>query len=110
MILVGACAKKVSVLGRMSCDWFDSPAAVIQSLLQADPFPCSVASLGHTDLFKALDPSTYVEEPMATRNLTWATGKREISANPRPLHQTHTPFKPVHRIYPGIKHTFPSPI
>jgi hypothetical protein len=88
------------VLTLMSCDKLDFPAAVIQSLLQADPFPCSVASLGRTDLFKALDTSAYVEMPMATRNLTWATGKRKISVSPHTLHKSHPTTKSVYRIYP----------
>ena len=96
--------KRVSVIGKMSCDRLDSPAVVIQSLFQADSFPCSVASLGHTNLFKALDTSTYVEEPMATRNLTWASGKRKISASPHTLQPAHSPFKPIHRMYPGNKY------
>ena len=40
-------------------DKLDSPADVIRSLFQADPSPCSVASLGHTDLFKALESQAY---------------------------------------------------
>ena len=91
----------------MSCDKLDSPAVVIQSLYQADSFPCSVSSLGRTNLFKALDTLTSVKMPMATRNLTWATGKREISASPQTLQPSHTPLKPVHRIYPGNRHASP---
>ena len=63
----------------------DSPAGVIRSLFQADPFPCSVASLGRTDLFKALEPLAYARNPMATQNLIRAPGKRRISASPQPL-------------------------
>ena len=48
--------KKLAVLTVAQGDRLDSPASVIRSLFQADPFPCSVASLGHTDLFKALEP------------------------------------------------------
>lgn len=90
----------MSVLGLLSCDKLDSPAVVIQSLYQADSFPCSVASLGRTNLFKALDISIYTKMPMATQDLTWATGKREISASPHTLQQPHTPLKSVYRIYP----------
>lgn len=50
--------QKGSVLREDPCDKLDSPAIVIQSLFQADPFPCSVASLGRADLFKALEPSS----------------------------------------------------
>ena len=84
----------------MLCDRLGFPAAVIQSLLQADPFPCSVSSLGRTDLFKALGTSAYAEMSIATRNLTWATGKRKASASPHTQHQTHPTFKSVYRIYP----------
>ena len=63
----------------------DSPAGVIRSLFQADPFPCSVASLGRADLFKALEPLAYARNPMATQNLIRAPGKRQISASPQPL-------------------------
>lgn len=73
------------VLGLAQSDRLDFPAGVIRSLFQADPFPCSVASLGRTDLFKALDPSTYVKRPMATRNLIRAPGKRKVSASPQLL-------------------------
>ncbi len=48
-------------------------------------YPCSVASLGHPNLFKALDPQAYAREPMATQNLIRAPGKREISSSPQPL-------------------------
>jgi len=92
--------EKVIVLNLMRCDRLDFPAAVIQSLLQADSFPCSVSSLGRTNLFKALDTSTYVKMPMATRNLTWATGKRKTSASPHTLHQVHPTFKSVYRMNP----------
>ncbi len=88
------------VLSLMRCDRLDFPAVVIQSLLQAGSFPCSVSSLGRTNLFKALDTSSYDEMPIATRNLTWATGKRKASASPHTNHQTHTTFKSVYRIYP----------
>lgn len=88
------------VLDLLLCDRLDSPAVVIQSLFQADPFPCSVASLGHTDLFKALDSKACAMEPMATRNLTWATGKRQISASPQTLQQFHTLCKSFYRLYP----------
>ncbi len=37
---------------------------------------------------------------MATRNLTWATGKRKASISPHTQHQIHTTFKSVYRIYP----------
>lgn len=84
----------------MRCDKLGFPAAVIQSLSQADSFPCSVSSLGRTNLFKALDTSTYVKMPMATRNLTWATGKRKASASPHTLHQDHPTCKSVYRMYP----------
>ena len=90
----------------MLCDRLDFPAAVIQSLLQADPFPCSVASLGRTDLFKALDTSAYAQMPMATRNLTWATGKRKVSLSPHTLHQDHPITKSVYRIYPDNNYGF----
>jgi hypothetical protein len=40
-------------------DKLDFPADVIRSLFQADPSPCSVASLGHADLFKALESQAY---------------------------------------------------
>ena len=90
----------MSVLGLLSCDRLDSPAVVIQSLFQADPFPCSVASLGRTDLFKALDPKACAMGPMATRNLTWATGKRRISTSPQTLQQFHPPLKSFYRLYP----------
>lgn len=73
------------VLNVSQGDRLDFPAGVIRSLFQADSFPCSVASLGRTNLFKALDPSAYAERPMATRNLIRAPGKREISASPQPL-------------------------
>lgn len=63
----------------------DFPAGVIRSLFQADSSPCSVASLGLTNLFKALDTRAYAQMPMATRNLIRAPGKREISASPQPL-------------------------
>ena len=88
------------VLDLLLCDRLDSPAVVIQSLFQADPFPCSVASLGRTDLFKALDPLACAEGPMATRDLTWATGKRRISASPQTFQQFYTLFKSFYRIYP----------
>ena len=64
------------------------------------PFPCSVSSLGLTALFKALGTSAYAKMSMATRNLTWATGKRKASASPHTQHQIHTTFKSVYRIYP----------
>ena len=92
----------------MLCDRLGFPAAVIQSLLQADPFPCSVSSLGRTDLFKALDTSAYAKMPIATRNLTWATGKRKISLSPHTIDKDHPTTKSVYRIYPdnnyGILH------
>jgi len=66
-------------------DKLDSPAGVIRSLFQADPSPCSVASLGRADLFKALESLAYARNTMATRNLIRAPGKREISASPLPL-------------------------
>jgi hypothetical protein len=78
-------AKRLVVLNSIPSDRLDSPAGVIRSLFQADPFPCSVASLGRTDLFKALEPSAYAKNPMATRNLIRAPGKREISASPQPI-------------------------
>ncbi len=62
------------VLNLMLCDRLDFPAVTIRSLSQADSFPCSVASLGRANLFKALDPSTYVKEPMAYPELD--TGNR----------------------------------
>ena len=77
--------KRLVVLKLTQSDRLDSPAGVIRSLFQADPFPCSVASLGHTDLFKALDSQAYAQEPMATQNLIRAPGKREISESPLPL-------------------------
>jgi len=73
------------VLSLTQSDKLDFPAGVIQSLSQADPFPCSVASLGRTDLFKALESYAYAKNPMATRNLIWAPGKRKISASSLPL-------------------------
>jgi hypothetical protein len=82
---VGAVGKKLVVLNVSQSDRLDFPAGVIRSLFQADSFPCSVASLGHANLFKALDPRAYAQKPMATRNLMRAPGKREISASPQPL-------------------------
>lgn len=99
-IIIPPCKKRVIVLKLMRCDRLGFPAAVIQSLLQAEPFPCSVSSLGRTVLFKALDTSTYVKMSMATRNLTWASGKRKASASPHTQHQLHTTLKSVYRIYP----------
>lgn len=64
------------------------------------PFPCSVSSLGLTALFKALDTSAYAKMSMATRNLTWATGKRKASIGPHTLHQAHPTFKSVYRMDP----------
>ena len=90
----------------MLCDRLGFPAAVIQSLFQADPFPCSVSSLGHTALFKALGTSAYAKMSMATRNLTWATGKRKASTSPHTQHQIHTTFKSVYRIYPDNTNGF----
>lgn len=89
------------VLTMALCDRPDSPAVVIQSLSQADPFPCSVASLGRMDLFKALDPLAYAKEPMATRDLTWATGKRKTSASPLQFVAIIQPLSHVYRMYPG---------
>ena len=80
--------KKITVLSVAQGDRLDSPAGVIRSLFQADPFPCSVASLGRTDLFKALEFQTYVRNPMATQNLIRAPGKRQISTSPQPLTST----------------------
>lgn len=94
------CYKKGSVLPKMLCDQLDSPAVVIQPLSQADPFPCSVTSLGRTDLFKALDLKACALRPMATRNLAWATGKRKISASSHTFHLKHPLTKSVYRIYP----------
>jgi len=74
--------KKLVVLKLSQSDRLDFPAGVVRSLFQADPFPCSVASLGRPDLFKALDSQAYAQEPMATQNLIRAPGKREISASP----------------------------
>ena len=51
--------KRMVVLLSSQGDRPDSPAGVIRSLFQADPFPCSVTSLGRTDLFKALEPYAY---------------------------------------------------
>jgi hypothetical protein len=78
-------SKRGVVLNVSQGDRLDFPAGVIRSLFQADSFPCSVASLGRANLFKALDPSAYAKRPMATRNLIRAPGKREISASPLPL-------------------------
>jgi len=80
------------VVLNLACgDKLDFPAGVIRSLFQADPFPCSVASLGRTDLFKALDFPAYAEKPMATRNLIRAPGKREISVSSLPLTKSIQP-------------------
>ena len=84
-------SKKLVVLDLTQSDRLDSPAGVIRSLFQADSFPCSVASLGRTNLFKALDSRAYAQEPMATRNLIRAPGKREISSSPLPLTKSIQP-------------------
>lgn len=52
---MGVGGKKMVVLNVSQSDRLDFPAGVIRSLFQADSFPCSVASLGRTNLFKALD-------------------------------------------------------
>ena len=85
------CAKREIVLGVLRGDRLDFPAGVIRSLSQADPFPCSVTCLGRTDLFKALDFPACAGNPMATRNLIRAPGKREVSSSPLPL---GTPIQP----------------
>ena len=91
-------------------DRLDFPAGVIRSLLQADPFPCSVASLGRTDLFKALELPACARNPMATRDLIRAPGKREISFNPLPLITSIQPRSRDYRIYPGNTHSSFCPI
>jgi hypothetical protein len=92
------------VLTVVQGDRLDSPAGVIRSLRQADPFPCSVTSLGHTDLFKALEPPACAEDPMATRHLIRAPGKREASASPQPLTTSIQPRSHGYRIYPDNLH------
>jgi len=88
----------------------DSPAGVIRSLLQADPFPCSVTSLGHPDLFKALESPACAKDPMATRDLIRAPGKREISSSPQPLITPIQPRSRDYRIYPGNSYSSRLPI
>ena len=84
-------AKRLVVLDLTQSDRLDSPAGVIRSLFQADPSPCSVASLGRADLFKALESLAYAWNTMATRNLIRAPGKREISSSPLPLTKSIQP-------------------
>jgi len=89
----------------LSWTWCDAINLASLQLLSSHycrqrPFPCSVSSLGRTALFKALDTPAYARISMATRNLTWATGKRKASVSPHTLHQVHTTFKSVYRIYP----------
>ena len=88
----------------------DFSAGVIRSLLQADPFPCSVASLGRPDLFKALESQACARNPMATRDLIRAPGKREISSSPQPLITSIQPRSRDYRIYPGNRHSSCYPI
>lgn len=94
--------KKLVVLTVTRSDRPDFPAGVIRSLSQADPFPCSVSSLGRTDLFKALEPPAYTKNPMATRNLIRAPGKRKISSGPLPLITSIQPRSLVTGYTPAI--------
>ena len=54
----------------------DPSAVVILPLLKANPFPCSVSSLGHPGFFKSLDLKPCGKRTMPTRSLERATGKR----------------------------------
>lgn len=88
------CSKKMVVLPVQPLDNPDPPAAVILPLLKANPFPCSVSSLGHPGFFEGLDFSPCGKRTMSTRSLERATGKRRTSAGSRQRLGTHPTTKP----------------
>ena len=81
--------KKMVVLHSQPLDNPDPPAVVILPLLKANPFPCSVSSLGHPGFFKGLDLSPCGKRTMSTRSLERATGKRQTSTGSRQRLSSH---------------------